>query len=526
MTGRSSAAPWGTYGAFAHAVADHRCGALLIGPDNKGMGPTSVSAAIRSGATFAVQVQSDIVAVDSDDERSAAALDAVADAVREAGHIPVIVASGGEGRHHLWARVPSRPNRNKIIQLVSDEADRVRERHDGEPLGDFVVRRGSLRIRPPLSPHRLGRAVRLVTPSSPQAALNALAGVSHADAAVLPTQFRPLPADIWTLVTDDDVQGRYGSRSDAQFAIVCSAVQRGWSAMQVWDALMNPSHVGGDRLRAKVHEHGEPLARVRFDVEYDKAAGWVIRHPPIRGAHEVRERVIALSALADKCTWSGTSGNTDRAVLAAVIAVALQLGSFEVRLSNRRLSEMTQTRPGTVGRSLRRLEPNWLRRLEPGTQGRGTFYRLTGPGKVTNPVTTSSTTGGVCTTGSFAYPAHDIFCRQGVGLGGWRVLNALHTMDAATATNVADDLGLTAQAVRGCLRKLRALGLAVQQGDGEWKLPLGELALNQAAERAGVAGHGDALRKRHDAERLAYHGVDGQRIGHLRYSGITRLPRK
>jgi hypothetical protein len=74
---------------------------------------------------------------------------------------PVLVESGQPGHLHLFCRITDPAARTRYLNLARQRGIDVRQGHN--------------RIRPPLSPHRNGLPVRLLTPEDPQQALAALA---------------------------------------------------------------------------------------------------------------------------------------------------------------------------------------------------------------------------------------------------------------------------------------------------------------------------------------------------------------
>jgi hypothetical protein len=143
---------------LAWAVARPGSRALLIAPNNESLGWVAVEEAVAGGRSFAVNVDEDMLALDADDEAKGRFVEEIlAPEISSKGISPVVIASGRPGHRHLFARIEDR-------RLKRELADRAQER-------GIDVRRT---IRPPLSPHRLGLAVALLSPSSVTEALKAL----------------------------------------------------------------------------------------------------------------------------------------------------------------------------------------------------------------------------------------------------------------------------------------------------------------------------------------------------------------
>jgi len=153
---------------FAEAVAKPGSIVLLLGPDNRKQGWASLDEAILSGQAFAVEVRDNILAVDADSPQSGAYLQDVLTPELEAqGLHPVLVASGQHGHRHLFLRLQAPLIRTIRTQIVEDEKTR-----------DITLDVRS-KIRPPLSPHRLGLQPALLHPPTPTAALERLAPPAH-----------------------------------------------------------------------------------------------------------------------------------------------------------------------------------------------------------------------------------------------------------------------------------------------------------------------------------------------------------
>jgi hypothetical protein len=142
---------------LARAIVRPGGNALLIDRDNRRIRWMPIAEAVALLAAFAVEVADDILAVDFDyldGERLAALL---ANDLAALGVPSVLVASGGPGRAHLFARIAD-------LALLDVFKARAKE------LGGDVRRT----IRPPLAPHRLGLRPRLISPVDPSEALRVL----------------------------------------------------------------------------------------------------------------------------------------------------------------------------------------------------------------------------------------------------------------------------------------------------------------------------------------------------------------
>ena len=154
--------------AFTTAIVRPGGNAVLINPDNSKLRWVSIETAATARMAFAVEVAPEILAVDADSP--ALGLRAQGDLARsliETGITPVIVASGRPGHRHVFARI-SDPT--LLLRIKA----RARSAHYAEGSKRLDVRYA---IRPPLAPHRLGLAPKLLFPPDVAIALGALRGL-------------------------------------------------------------------------------------------------------------------------------------------------------------------------------------------------------------------------------------------------------------------------------------------------------------------------------------------------------------
>ncbi|MDP9329836.1 MAG: hypothetical protein M3P11_04240 [Actinomycetota bacterium] len=142
---------------IASAVAKPHGQALVIDENNRSNGWTPILDAIQTGICFAVDVAFNIIALDADSCGQSRAIEAIADFLIDLDIEPVVLASGGVDRSHLFACITDEA-------LLYDIKERARGR-------GVDVRRF---IRPPASPHRQGLPVALLRPKTWDGALRAL----------------------------------------------------------------------------------------------------------------------------------------------------------------------------------------------------------------------------------------------------------------------------------------------------------------------------------------------------------------
>ena len=153
--------------AFATAIVRPGGNALLINPDNSKLRWVSIETAATARMAFAVEVAPEILAVDADSPALGLRAEGdLASSLIETGFTPVIVASGRPGHRHVFARISDPALLLRIkAQVRSERYAEGRKRLD--------VRHS---IRPPLAPHRLGLAPKLLSPPDVATAVGALRG--------------------------------------------------------------------------------------------------------------------------------------------------------------------------------------------------------------------------------------------------------------------------------------------------------------------------------------------------------------
>lgn len=139
---------------LALAVAQPGLPALVLGPAPYVHGLTSIERAAAEGVAFAVVLDVEVVGLDFDGPHQGSLCDWLAAQLADRGLRPVVVASGGEGHRHLFCRVAD-PMARQAIKMASA----------------LLVCGTMTMARPPLSPHRNGFPVHLISPASADTAL-------------------------------------------------------------------------------------------------------------------------------------------------------------------------------------------------------------------------------------------------------------------------------------------------------------------------------------------------------------------
>jgi DNA-binding MarR family transcriptional regulator len=317
--------------------------------------------------------------------------------------------------------------------------------------------------------------------------------------------FQMLLHDETDLVTDDEIrQGdrkKYRARHKAIRSVLLHEVQRGQSDAAVVATIM------GSTLRTKAREHGDPgrwllteITRARQHVA-DNPAGWVSSEDSILAAN--RDDAGLRS--------------TERKVLRAFQNEAARRGEGRFSVSVRDVAISAAVSVSTAHKSIKRLVASgWVASRSKPTRGRAlaAVYSLCLPAHVRTmvpeeeggqePNTTRHIVCGVVGGVSpLTPPPTDVLVdddafRWGKAVLGSSVttLQVLSTTSPQSGKALARRLGVQPSTVRYRLKKLRCLGLLVENDQGvllstSWREALGEIA-----ESAGVKG-------RQDRERVA-----------------------
>lgn len=118
--------------------------------------------------------------------------------------------------------------------------------------------------------------------------------------------------------------GRYGSRSNAEAAIVTMAILAGWKfeeIQQLFDYQQPAKYVDKKQYGVKY-----------LEITYNNELNW------LASSHE-RQVIADAYQYASSMAWPGRSGGNDRAVMLAILSIAWQFSSYVVHASVRDIGE-------------------------------------------------------------------------------------------------------------------------------------------------------------------------------------------
>jgi hypothetical protein len=324
---------------LSHVVARLGSDAMLIDRDNRSFGCVPIAVAVRSGSCFAVKLADNMVGIDADTSRAVHWVrNSLIDQLARLKIPSVVLNSGRPGHLHLFALVPD-SNLKQEIEVAARFAG-------------CDVRTGQ-RIRPPLSPHRLGFPVSLVTPLNPAEALSALSSISKRKS--LAVRYRRPSERIFALLKNGDCDHRYHSRSEVIQAIALAAVNQGYSEEWVFTVLHDPANRAGEKIQLM----RESDARRYVGRAYGKAQACAVAHPSFRVQGEavgiITEKIDLAAPEMLLSLGSGQAGATDYSVLTAYLFIARRLGPLEFGASDREIVELSGLSRPTITESRKRL---------------------------------------------------------------------------------------------------------------------------------------------------------------------------
>jgi DNA-binding transcriptional ArsR family regulator len=400
----------------------------------------------------------------------------------------VLWNSGAKGHLHLLARI-SDPTLKARIEAAAR-------------LHGCDVRAGQ-RIRPPLSPHRLGYRVSLIHPKTAAEAVTALAPARErqrpSQSPAINSRRKSLSGRMFALLREGDREGKYPSRSEVIQALALAAVNAGLSEAWLVKVLLDGRNRAGEKIRQILADRGIRAVRQYIHRSYEKAQARFVQIPPFRNRSDVLATIDEIEHAADAMTWRGRAGATDLAVLQAHMIIARRVCRLKYGAAVREVAELSGVASfGTVSVSHRRLvRGGWLVVLQASTREAPTRYLLRLP-KGSQP-NTHPTGGGVrlnVRLTSALTPAAEAWRWGALGLAKWKMWRAL---GGQTVRQLSEQMRIRQRAVRAHLSCLTAWGLAERDSGGRWHRIEGDLG--RIAKALGTAGEASRQHQRHRRDR-------------------------
>lgn len=264
------------------------------------------------------------------------------------------------------------------------------------------------------------------------------------------------------LLRGGEIPGReYPSRSEVLAALLLAMVTAGYTAGHAHAELTDPRNRGGAKVqKPRLNRSCLPMTLTRFLTEWHRAEERVGARPALtdRPATMAFMAEVEQSALAHPGLWTGITGATDRAVLAALCHVAEQAVSVEVSASTRQLAELAQCSKTAVMKSLHRLlDGPFLTRRTPHRGVLAPIYQLHCPDAEADPpdaVTVPRSSRGVLGKVADAFDR-----RSGIGLGPAKTLSACSAVEATPIRDLAHIAGAHRSTIARHIIRLARLGL-------------------------------------------------------------------
>lgn len=454
--------------------------------------------------SYFVDVRDDVLALDADKANASEAIRTIVVACVGAELHPVVLESGGEDHQHLFVHVLDAT----VRAALETQARGLK----------LDVRRS---IRPPGAPHRRGGAVRLVSHTTWEEALDALGGPRTPPPRWTPQDApratpeaprtspaaprRPLSPNMVALLKTgrhpDPERPPYRSRSEVVMALALGAVNARWSENDLLAALLDPRNEGGDRVR-EMHARNASAAIRYVAGRYAKAQARAAQRPVIQSGTGLAT-LDTIAAAVERAPWNGTTGATDRKVMLAHVELARLAGGPIHYAAVRDVAERAEVTTATVGRSRVRLgAAGWLDRVKAWRKiGDAGQWKVLGGAHHEH---TESSPRGCETVCRFEHPPQGLWRRRtGLGPVAERIYQVLGSEpQSRPAIAAALQRAKKDTTLRRWLPRLKAWGLAETCPDGRW--------VRGAADPVKVAEEMEATEA--DKRHRARHAADRKRF--------------
>lgn len=475
---------------FHEAVAAEGKMCLLIDSDNNPTKFRNWTAEVASEANraYCVLIKPHLMAFDFDKGDGIELAHQMAKRLEALGENPVILASGGPRRAHLWVA----PRYVSFDQI--------------EALGrEFTAdNRSHTRIRPPLSPHRSRAGMTLLHPADMPEAVARLAPTGRARPKPTKTDRQPeqttgpyreienanAEAKRQTMLHD---VGR-PNRSAHIFKVAGFYRGSGLSEAEfIRDVKAHPEGVG--------HKYFHPRPRRNMDTrlaqDYRNAQS---SRSNADQSETLREIELAQQA-AQNYAWPSRCNAL--ATFATILSKAREIGSTEPALSVRDVAEHAGISAPTASRHLKKLRSyGFLSIIEQAHGVNATSYKILCP-ELKHSLTPPYAPLGCERVFQLGTLSHDAFQRR----GSWRhVCIYLQGSEAPlTVRELANRSHRSQKAVRNTLNRLEALGLAERHDDGTWSTTITDETLAAAADMRQTTGRAKLRRAEHQRHRDGWH---------------------
>ena len=332
--------------------------------------PDAIQKLDNKAKAFCVVCRDDLLIVDCDTaEASEYILKEFKSHLLNDGLSPVILASGRPGNIHLFVRVGDKDLYRNYLKTI--RAYGHAHGINGKAMDLREGREQHLPIRPPFSPHRLGRQPQLLYPATIELALEYL--TPPAEEYIEEDRPDPISPRISKLINNGDTDHRYKSRSEVLQAIVTEGVRTGKSVTYLYAFLSDPQNKGGAKLQETIGKSGEVEGYKYLAICRKNAVEYLERKKS-----EVTGIVFNIKRYMNSIAWKGKAGETDRAVMEYLLDCALEQTRITVSPGIRNIMDHAAiASQDTVRNSLNRLsETGFIDLIEKGSGTKASLYQL------------------------------------------------------------------------------------------------------------------------------------------------------
>lgn len=302
------------------------------------------------------------------------------------------------------------------------------------------------------------------------------------------TRHYPLTDLAFTILAEGDTLD-YASHSEAEFAAVVSLVNSGVTDEQIIELFEQycPPHYASKGSRRQ-----QWLQRYMVDrVDTVRRNGATGTNP---------QMVQAALRWAAQTAWPGRTGPTDAKAYVACCNRALRMHGVEFRATVREMAEDLAVTEKTAGRALWRLENRHRLLSLAGSNAYGSHtYRL----RLDEIPDLTTQNMDAC---QIRLPSHDAFFTGGLTPASWQIHISLANNPenngfGFTVSQVQRNTGRGWSTCKSSLEQLQHFGLALEQGNRWFVLPMTDEKLDAIAGDCGTTGTLEKMRQRHQIER-------------------------
>ena len=298
------------------------------------------------------------------------------------------------------------------------------------------------------------------------------------------------PTRLWSLLTMGDTEGRYQSRSEAEFAVIVWCINNGWSNDEVCELFRRCAY---DKAKFRDREQNGfkyILSRCNKALKYINA-----------NRSQVDRIIDGLYNFALSHNWPGRTGNTDRAVFTAMLDKSRECGQLEINASIREMAERSGIGKTTAHKALNRIP--FINCIEKSIDDFPGIWKIDTT-QINSKVSKRDTS--LHSLSNPALVSHDAFSHRGLNKTGLRIVSAIKNKGFVSLPELVTLSGVSKMTVYRKIDPMHEAGIIEKRGDGyAVKVRLKtDYDLDMAAVALGVYGTSERRKKRHTKERESF----------------------